>query len=77
MGYKLEVPPIHPALAATLFARYGESSAEHMAQLPNTHMMLALMRDGFHPDSRGGNVHQAMTAPRCWITASRRMSGRG
>lgn len=56
MGYKLEVPPIHPALAATLFARYGESSAEHMAQLPNTHMMLALMRDGFHPDSRGGNV---------------------
>ncbi|OZY38448.1 GMC family oxidoreductase [Pseudomonas lundensis] len=56
MGYKLEVPPLHPALAATLFARYGETGAQHMAQLPNTQMMLALMRDGFHPDSPGGSV---------------------
>ena len=56
MGYKLEVPPLHPALAATLFAGFGQESAAQMAQLPNTHMMLALMRDGFHPDSPGGNV---------------------
>jgi hypothetical protein len=28
MGYKLEVPPLHPALAATLFAGFGQSSAE-------------------------------------------------
>ena len=56
MGYKLEVPPLHPALAATLFARFGENSAQVMSQLPNTHMMLALMRDGFHPDSPGGSV---------------------
>ena len=56
MGYKLEVPPLHPALAATLFAGFGQSSTDQMAQLPNTHMMLALMRDGFHPDSPGGNV---------------------
>ena len=56
MGYKLEVPPLHPALAATLFAGFGQSSTDQMAQLPNTHMMLALMRDGFHPESPGGNV---------------------
>ena len=56
MGYKLEVPPLHPALAATIFASFGQTSAGHMAQLPNTHMMLALMRDGFHPDSPGGSV---------------------
>ena len=56
MGFKLEVPPLHPALAATLFANYGDTSAKHMAQLPHTHMMLALMRDGFHPDSPGGRV---------------------
>lgn len=56
MGYKLEVPPLHPVLAATLFANAGENSVGHMAQLPHTHMMLALMRDGFHPDSPGGNV---------------------
>jgi choline dehydrogenase-like flavoprotein len=56
MGYKLEVPPLHPALAATLFSGFGQSSAEQMAKLPTTHMMLALMRDGFHPDSPGGSV---------------------
>ncbi|WP_300724634.1 GMC family oxidoreductase [Pseudomonas sp.] len=56
MGYKLEVPPLHPALAATLFASAGENGVRHMAQLSHTHMMLALMRDGFHPDSPGGNV---------------------
>ena len=56
MGYKLEVPPLHPALAATIFAGFGQTSAGHMAQLPHTHMMLALMRDGFHPDSPGGSV---------------------
>ena len=56
MGYKLEVPPLHPALAATLFASAGENGIRHMAQLAHTHMMLALMRDGFHPDSPGGNV---------------------
>ena len=27
-----------------------------MSQLPNTHAMLALLRDGFHPDSPGGSV---------------------
>ena len=56
LGYKLEVPPLHPALAATLFAGFGHGSAEIMARLPDTHMMLALMRDGFHPDSPGGTV---------------------
>ena len=27
-----------------------------MAELPHTHVMLALLRDGFHPDSPGGQV---------------------
>lgn len=27
-----------------------------MAELPNTHVMLALLRDGFHPQSPGGAV---------------------
>ncbi len=56
MSYKLEVPPLHPALAATLFGGFGSDNALRMAQLPNTHAMLALMRDGFHPDSPGGHV---------------------
>lgn len=56
MSYKLEVPPLHPALASTLLGGFGEESARHLHNLPHTHAMLALLRDGFHPDSPGGSV---------------------
>lgn len=56
MSYKLEVPPLHPALASTLFGGFGADNALRMEQLPHTHAMLALLRDGFHPDSPGGSV---------------------
>ncbi|MCQ4294383.1 GMC family oxidoreductase [Pseudomonas stutzeri] len=55
-GYKLEVPPVHPALAATLFGGFGPENAQRMAALPHTHAMIALQRDGFHPDSAEGTV---------------------
>jgi len=56
MSFKLEVPPLHPALASTLLGRFGVDNALRMEQLPHTNMMLALMRDGFHPDSAEGTV---------------------
>ncbi|PYC26132.1 GMC family oxidoreductase [Pseudomonas mosselii] len=56
VGYKLEVPPLHPALASTLLGGHGQDNALRMAELPHTHVMLALLRDGFHPDSPGGQV---------------------
>jgi choline dehydrogenase-like flavoprotein len=56
MSYKMEVPPLHPAFAATLLGGYGRDSAARMRELPHTNMMLALMRDGFHPDSAEGAV---------------------
>ncbi|WP_137885958.1 GMC family oxidoreductase [Pseudomonas sp. 2FE] len=56
MSYKLEVPPLHPALTATLLGRFGVDNALRMEQLPHTNMMLALLRDGFHPDSAEGRV---------------------
>lgn len=56
VGYKLEVPPLHPALASTLLGGYGSDNARRMAELPHTHVMLALLRDGFHPQSAGGEV---------------------
>ncbi|QXH56349.1 GMC family oxidoreductase [Pseudomonas maumuensis] len=56
VGYKLEVPPLHPALASTLLGGHGQDNAQRMAELPHTHVMLALLRDGFHPDSSGGQV---------------------
>jgi len=56
VGYKLEVPPLHPALASTLLGGVGSENARRMADLPHTHVMLALLRDGFHPESTGGAV---------------------
>ena len=56
MSYKLEVPPLQPALTATLLGRFGVDNALRMEQLPHTNVMLALMRDGFHPDSAEGSV---------------------
>ncbi|WP_249679263.1 GMC family oxidoreductase [Pseudomonas abieticivorans] len=56
MSYKLEVPPLQPALASTLLGGFGPQSALRMEQLPHTHAMLALLRDGFHPESIGGTV---------------------
>src|SRR5690606_34204563 len=56
IGYKLEVPPLHPALAATLLGEFGGENAQRMQALPHTNMMLALLRDGFHPDSAEGRV---------------------
>ena len=56
LSYKLEVPPLQPALTATLLGRFGIDNAMRMEQLPNTNVMLALLRDGFHPDSPGGSV---------------------
>ncbi len=56
MSYKLEVPPLQPALATTLLGGFGQDNALQMAQLPHTHVMLALLRDGFHPESQGGTV---------------------
>jgi choline dehydrogenase-like flavoprotein len=47
---------MHPGLASILMGGYGTSLAERFHNFPNTQMMLALLRDGFHPESEGGNV---------------------
>jgi len=56
MGYKLEVPPLQPAITATLLGGFGRDNALRMEQLPHTNVMLALLRDGFHPQSAEGRV---------------------
>jgi choline dehydrogenase-like flavoprotein len=55
-GFKLEVPPVHPLLAAVTMPGFGGSGAELMADLPHLAVMLALMRDGFHDESEGGTI---------------------
>ena len=56
IGYKLEAPPMHPVIFASTLAGYGRAQAEMLAGFPNTHSLLALLRDGFHEESPGGRV---------------------
>ena len=56
IGYKLEAPPMHPVIFASTLPGHGVEQAELLRQFPNTHSLLALMRDGFHPQAAGGNV---------------------
>ncbi|HEV3153795.1 MAG TPA: GMC family oxidoreductase [Candidatus Baltobacteraceae bacterium] len=56
IGYKLEVPPIHPVLMSTAYTGFGVEHARVMAQAPHAQAIIALMRDGFHESSPGGSV---------------------
>lgn len=56
MGFKLEVPPMQPSISSALLGGHGNLNLERMRQLANSNIMLALMRDGFDPQSPGGAV---------------------
>jgi len=56
VGFRLEVPPIHPLLAATNLPGMGKIHASWMKKLNRAQATIALLRDGFHEDSPGGTV---------------------
>ena len=56
IGFKLEAPPLHPVIFASSVAGFGREQADLLRQFPRTHVLLALLRDGFHPDAPGGRV---------------------
>jgi choline dehydrogenase-like flavoprotein len=56
IGYKLEVPPIHPVLAAITLPGHGFDHARWMRELRHLQVIIALLRDGFHEESAGGSV---------------------
>jgi choline dehydrogenase-like flavoprotein len=56
IGYKLEAPPLHPLIFTTSVGGFGRAAAANLAQFANTHALLALLRDGFHAESPGGQV---------------------
>jgi len=56
IGYKLEAPPLHPVIASSTIPGFGAEQAEALKAFPNTHALLALLRDGFHAESPGGSV---------------------
>jgi choline dehydrogenase-like flavoprotein len=59
MGYKLEVPPIFPGIGSAVFNLYGAPLQQGMADFPHGNAALALLRDGFVPQSEGGRVRLA------------------
>jgi choline dehydrogenase-like flavoprotein len=56
LSYKLEVPPLHPAMSSIMLMGHGKNHVDDMAKLNNTHAMLALLRDGFDEDSEGASI---------------------
>jgi choline dehydrogenase-like flavoprotein len=56
IGYKLEAPPLHPVIFASTVSGFGQAQSDTLRQFPHTHVLLALMRDGFHPEAPGGQV---------------------
>ncbi|MYM68177.1 GMC family oxidoreductase [Pseudoduganella sp. FT55W] len=63
IGYKLEVPPLHPLLFSAILPGFGAQHAALMQQFPHLHAMVALLRDGFHDDAVGGSVALVNGAP--------------
>ena len=55
-GFKLEAPPLHPILAGITLPGFGAEHARWMREFPKLQVLIALLRDGFHPDSPGGRV---------------------
>ena len=56
LGYKMEVPPMHPVLSSTLLINHGQQHSGLMKDFPYYQSNLALLRDGFNSDSQGGQV---------------------
>ena len=56
IGFKLEAPPLHPVIFASSVTGFGQQQADLLAGFPHTHVLLALLRDGFHEQSPGGRV---------------------
>ncbi len=56
IGYKLEAPPVHPVIFTSTSTGFGPELAADLKQMAHTHALLALLRDGFHPQSAGGQV---------------------
>ncbi|NNJ72308.1 MAG: GMC family oxidoreductase, partial [Enterobacterales bacterium] len=56
LGYKLEVPPLHPSLTSSIVPGFGKSHRSVMKKYRHLQSIIALLRDGFHPEDVGGEV---------------------
>ena len=55
-AFKLESGPTHPILVGITLPGFGAAHSQLMEKLPNVQVVIALLRDGFHPESGGGRV---------------------
>ncbi|WP_341481891.1 GMC oxidoreductase [Marinobacter adhaerens] len=62
VGYKLEVPPLHPGMSSGVIPGHGETQINNMAGLPHMQSVIALLRDGFHPKAPAARSPSATTA---------------
>ncbi len=56
LGFKLESAPLHPVIYASTLHGFGPAHAQLMRGFAHAQVILALLRDGFHPETRGGRV---------------------
>ena len=56
IGFFLEVPPLHPMLAAIALPGFGADHRDGMKHLAHTSAVIALLRDGFLVEEEGGTV---------------------
>ena len=56
MGFFIEVPPIHPMLAAVTLSGFGLEYERRLARLPYINACIALVVDGLLPGEEGGTV---------------------
>ncbi len=57
VGYRIMAVPLQPVLTATALTGFGKEHAGMMSQYPRLHIQVAMLRDGFVPESPGGTVH--------------------
>ncbi|MGB0495661.1 MAG: GMC family oxidoreductase N-terminal domain-containing protein [Kangiellaceae bacterium] len=57
LGYKIEVPPMHPVISSILLSAFGKQHHALMRDFAHYQSNLALLRDGFNDQSVGGQVH--------------------
>ena len=56
IGFKLEVPPMQPAMSGQIVGLHGFKLLDTMKMLPNLQSTISLIRDGFHEESQGGSI---------------------
>jgi choline dehydrogenase-like flavoprotein len=56
IGYKIESAPLHPLIVVSTVPGFGAAQAAVLKDFSRTQALIALLRDGFHPESGGGQV---------------------